>query len=239
MFVSLASIQSEARFAYYLDRKTCEVFEERSTKKMASEPNDDIQKLAELLALAIRLDPPLYQKVMELATKDQRSGAVSSDLIEGGLESDLGRARLFGYALSVLILTIEMSGKIDVGMLSMLDDRAKKLVVLKLRSLLRETDWIAAYPEDRQLLVIMPGCPARHLSLVAEKIQEATQDLTLDLPEDIEAPIAVAIAGVVIPEGNATVQEVLDHLEGVAERSVGMEEGEPVIIELIHGKESK
>jgi GGDEF domain-containing protein len=239
MIVSLARYNRGERFAHGIGFKNSDVVEERSTDIMASEPNDDIQKLAELLALAIRLDPPLYQKVMELATKDQRSGAVSSDLIEGGLESDLGRARLFGYALSVLILTIELSAEINESMLSMLDDRAKKMVVLKLRSLLRETDWIAAYPENRQLLVVMPGCPARHLTLVAEKIHEATQDLTLDLPEDIETPLGVALAGVVIPDGNATVQEVLDNLETVARRSVNKGEGEPLIVELLHGRESK
>ncbi len=239
MISSLAIYRSDERYACCTGQYVGEFVEERSIGTMTSDPNEDIQKLAELLALAIRLDPPLYQKVMELATKDQRSGAVTSDLIEGGLESDLGRARLFGYALSVLILTIELSSKINDAMLSMLDDRAKKLVVLKLRSLLRETDWIAVYPEDRQLLVVMPGCPARHLSLVAEKIKEATQDLTLELPEDIETPLRVALAGVVIPDGNATVQEVLDNLESVAQRSVDKREGEPVIVELLHGRESK
>jgi diguanylate cyclase (GGDEF)-like protein len=239
MIVSLASYRCDERFASYAGHHVGEFVEERSIETMASEPNDDIQKLAELLALAIRLDPPLYQKVMELATRDQRSGAVSSDLIEGGLKSDLGRARLFGYALSVLILMIEPLKKINVSMLSLLDDRAKKLVVIKLRSLLRETDWIAAYPGDRQLLVVMPGCPARHLSLVAEKIQEATQNLTLDLPEEIETPLGVSLAGVVIPDGNATVQEVLDNLERVAERSKSADGGEPVIVELLHGRETK
>jgi GGDEF domain-containing protein len=206
---------------------------------MPSEPNHEIQKLAELLARAIRLDPPLYQKVMELATKDQGSGAVSSDLIEGGLEADLGRARFFGYPLSVLILTIEVSAELNDSMLSLLDDRAKKLVVSKLRSLMRVTDWIAAHPENRQLLVVMPGCPTRHLSLVAEKIQEETHDLTLNLPEDIETPLRVALAGVVIPDGNATVQEVLDNLESVAERSLATKDGKPVIIELKQGRKSK
>ncbi|MGD8813790.1 MAG: hypothetical protein PVI78_04865 [Anaerolineales bacterium] len=206
---------------------------------MASETNDEIQKLAELLARAIRLDPPLYQKVVELATKDQRSGAVSSDLIEGGLESDLGRARLFGYALSVLILTIDVSAELNDSMLTMLDDRVKKLMVPILRSLVRATDWIAAHPENWQLLVVMPGCPAQQLSLVAEKIQEATNDLTLDLPDDSDTPLRIVLAGVVIPDGNATVQEVLDNLESVAERALATENEKPVIIKLKHRRKSK
>jgi GGDEF domain-containing protein len=195
---------------------------------------DDIQtrKLAELLALTIRLDPLLYQEVVAIATHDRHSGAISSDFIEENLSADLSRASLFDYAVSVVLLTLEPKASINANLLTMLEQRAQKEVVNTLHQFLRSTDWVAKYNLNRQLLIVLPGCPTRHLSVVFEKIETALFGLTFEIPEEKAVPIHVRLVGVVVPPGGADAARVLTVLDETSMGAQQEDREEPVIVEL-------
>ncbi|MGD8814602.1 MAG: hypothetical protein PVI78_09025, partial [Anaerolineales bacterium] len=125
---------------------------------MNENSSNGVGLLAELLALAIRLDPVLFREVRQRMVLDQRTGAITSDLIETELEAELSRARLLGYPLGVIVVWIDAWDQDSDDGKWLLEKKGIRAVVDHLKSLVRSTDWVAANKDANRFIIVLPGC---------------------------------------------------------------------------------
>jgi diguanylate cyclase (GGDEF)-like protein len=93
-------------------------------------------------------------------------------------------------------------------------------VVEIMKDHLRETDWVARYGGD-EFAVILPGCPADKLLVVADKLMRALTKQTLVTEDGQDMPIRVSMGGAVFPDTVGRSAKAIDLLQAadLAERS--------------------
>lgn len=183
---------------------------------MNTKESNEVGLLAELLALAIRLDPVLFQEVRERLALDKRTGAIASDLIEAELEAELSRARLLGYPLGMIIIQIDAWEQDSDDGKWLLEEKGIRAVVEHLKSLIRSTDWVAAYKDTNRFIIVLPGCGTNQIQQVASKIRGGFDDFQFAIPDVIKAEPQLYIGYAFSEDGNSSVAKLIK----TAERSI-------------------
>lgn len=186
---------------------------------MNENSSNGVGLLAELLALAIRLDPVLFREVRQRMVLDQRTGAITSDLIETELEAELSRARLLGYPLGVIVVWIDAWDQDSDDGKWLLEKKGIRAVVDHLKSLVRSTDWVAANKDANRFIIVLPGCGKSQIKQVQSKIQNGFTDFQFEIPEVIEAAPQIYTGHAFSEDGNSTVAALIQTAEeGVADK---------------------
>ena len=156
--------------------------------------------LAHLLALAIKLEPVLFQEVQSLASTDELTQAFNLNFFNVNLLSEVKRAQLLSYPLGVLLVAVDEPESAMTKYGSLAVDEMLKTVARLLHGNLRGTDWMARIASD-EFAVILPGCQADRLQDIGHKLLRTLSSALFKLPDGEMEGIRVTVAGVVCGDG--------------------------------------
>ncbi|MDX1601350.1 MAG: GGDEF domain-containing protein, partial [Anaerolineales bacterium] len=136
---------------------------------MSQETDSTEDRLAHLLALAINLEPMLFEEVVQVATTDNLTGAYKLSFFRTNLKNELKRAHILRYPVGLLLLDVELPDDIEQQYRILAADQALKAVADTVSEELRTTDWLARCGSD-EFAVVLPGCPPDQLMDIARRL---------------------------------------------------------------------
>lgn len=179
---------------------------------MAKEGKETEVRLAQLLELAIELEPGLFSEVARIATTDESTGAYAESFFDAHFRNELNRAHVLQYPLGVLLLEIRPEDEIDFQHRSMTEDEMLKSVAQVIEAKLRVTDWLARTGED-EIVVVLPGCSQYQLKRIAEEILSALESLSFTLHDGQNVQPQLYVGGSAYSQGPPDAEELLSALE--------------------------
>lgn len=195
---------------------------------MSEEIGHSEERLAHLLALALNLEPMLYEQVMEIATKDQLTGAYNLAFFRANLENELKRANMLRYPLALLLIDIEPLEGIEQEFQIMASDLALEAVSNVLAGELRVTDWLARSGSE-EFALVLPGCPPNQLDRISNKLLDKLTSINIALPNQQEVELQVHLGGSVYVNGRPDADELLNRAEAARVEARSLPEPAPVI----------
>lgn len=162
----------------------------------------------------------LFEEVQRLAIVDDLTGAYNRNYFNKSLDNEIIRAKRLGYPIGLLFLDIDNLKEVNDTYGHVAGDQLLMAVVEIMKDHLRETDWVARYGGD-EFAVILPGCPADKLLVVADKLMRALTKQTLVTEDGQDMPIRVSMGGAVFPDTVGRSAKAIDLLQAadLAERS--------------------
>jgi diguanylate cyclase (GGDEF)-like protein len=159
---------------------------------------DDV-KIVELLAAtaAVALqNAHLYQETQRLATLDPLTGLSNYRHFHELLALEVQRARRMGYPVGFLVMDLDHFKRVNDRHGHPVGDSALREVAEQLRKRLRRTDVVGRIGGE-EFAAILPGEGLAEVSVVAEKLRRAVEDLP-PLQGDMGAqatPVTLSIGG--------------------------------------------
>lgn len=190
---------------------------------MSQKSNGTEDRLAHLLALAINLEPMLFEEVVQIATTDNLTGAYNLSFFRANLKNELKRAQVLRYPLGLLLLDVELPDDIEQQYRILASDQALQAVATSLSEELRATDWLARCGSD-EFAVILPGCPPQQLEDIAHRLLAKATSLAIELPDEQEVQPRAFIGGTVYLSGHPDTEQVVSQAE--AARAEARRQGE-------------
>jgi diguanylate cyclase (GGDEF)-like protein len=154
---------------------------------------DDV-KIVELLAAtaAVALqNAHLYQETQRLATTDSLTGLSNYRHFHELLGLEVQRARRMEYPIGFLMMDLDHFKIINDRHGHPVGDRALREVAEQLRKRLRRTDVIGRIGGE-EFAVILPGDGLNEVSVVAEKLRQAVEELP---PLAAGSPLTLSVGG--------------------------------------------
>ncbi len=179
---------------------------------MSQGSNGAQDRLAHLLALAINLEPMLFEEVVEVATTDNLTGAYNLSFFHASLKNELKRAHVMQYPLGLLLLEIELPDELEPEYRIMAADQALQAVAQDLEQRLRVTDWLARYGSD-EFAIVLPGCPPKELEAIAQRLLGEVTSLTIPLPDPRTIELRAFIGGTVYLSGYPDLEQIIAEAE--------------------------
>lgn len=182
---------------------------------MSQESNGAQDRLAHLLALAINLEPMLFEEVVEVATTDDLTGAYDLSFFRANLKNELKHAHVMRYPLGLLLLDIEHPDDLEPAYRMTAADQALQAVAKALSQRLRVTDWLARCGSD-EFAIVLPGCSPEKLEAIAQRLLEDVTSLTISLPDTRTIKLSALIGGTVYRSGYPDLEQILAEAEAAS-----------------------
>lgn len=179
---------------------------------MSQEPKSTEDRLAHLLALAINLEPMLFEEVVQIATTDNLTGAYNLSFFRANLKNELKRGHLLRYPVGLLLVDVELPDDIEQQYRILAADQALQSVANAIEQELRVTDWLARYDSD-EFAVVLPGCPPKQLEDIAQRLLNEVTAITIPLPNEQEVKPQAFIGGTVYLSGHPDPEEIVSEAE--------------------------
>ncbi len=158
-----------------------------------------------------------YQVVEHRASLDGLTKCHNRLFLEENLPAEVDRADRLGYPLAMIMVDVDNLKLINDEKGHPIGDKVLQHLVKVLRRNSRETDWIARYGGD-EFVVVLPGCPEKHLKRLSKKIQS-------DLDQSSKpVEYSISIGGAVRQPGMGGADQLLqfaDEAERRAKRAGG------------------
>ncbi len=141
-------------------------------------PEEDV-KVIELLAAAAAValqNAYLYQETQRLATTDPLTGLSNYRHFHDLLNLEVQRARRMDYAVGLVIMDLDHFKLVNDRHGHPMGDAALRQVAEQLRSRLRRTDVLGRLGGE-EFGAILPGANLTEVSIVAEKVRRAIEEL--------------------------------------------------------------
>lgn len=176
------------------------------TEKQEASSQD---RMAHLLALAISLEPLLFEKVLDIATTDELTGAYQQSFFKDGLANELNRAKILRYPLSLLSLSLDPSSDVSADLKHLVCNQALRVATDELKQLSRTTDWVVR-SDDSELSLVLPGCPADRLMELGGKLIEQLTPLEVRLADGATYQVEAALGGACHVNGTIDVDQLVE-----------------------------
>jgi diguanylate cyclase (GGDEF)-like protein len=141
-------------------------------------PEEDV-KVIELLAAAAAValqNAHLYQETQRLATTDPLTGLSNYRHFHDLLNLEVQRARRMEYPVGLVIMDLDHFKLVNDRHGHPMGDAALRQVAEQLRSRLRRTDVLGRLGGE-EFGAILPGASLREVSVVAEKVRRAVEEM--------------------------------------------------------------
>jgi diguanylate cyclase (GGDEF)-like protein len=165
-------------------------------------------RLAQLLALAINLEPVLFDKVLDAATIDELTGAYNQSFFHNGLANELNRAQALRYPLGLLLVAAEPPDDASPEAQQMIRDRTLRSAAAEMVVHSRTTDWTSR-SDTNELALVLPGCPLTRLEHIGQELYEKITTLEVQLANGMTYLAEVKIGGVCHLQGLTEVDRLL------------------------------
>ena len=176
--------------------------------------------LAQVASLAIT-HSRVFDEAQRAGTVDDLTGAFNRSFLNVNLPIEINLPRRLGHGVGLLLLDVDGLKSINDGAGHLAGDALLVTLVQVVSRIIRETDWVARFSGD-EFAVVLPGCPAGQLRIIADRLQREFSKAVLALPDGSQAPVTVSIGGSVYPEciddPNGLLQDV-DLAEAEAKRA--------------------
>ncbi len=169
-----------------------------------------------------------FQEVRRQASIDGLTGAFNRRFFESNLANELGRADRLGYSVGLLFVDVDDLKVINDDHGHLVGDDVLRSLVRLLKQKLRETDWVARYGGD-EFAVVLPGCSADQLEVLAGRLGQSLESIEIDLPTGERLPVSFSIGGSVYPE-SVSVTDNLVAAADSAERAAKLAGGNRIVI---------
>lgn len=166
------------------------------------------ERLAKLLALAINLEPILFDKVLQAATVDELTGAYNQSFFHDGLSNELNRAQALRYPLGLLLVSANPAEELSAELADLLRDKGLRSAAAELVVISRTTDWTARSDEN-ELALVLPGCPLERLRQLGEDIAGLINPLEIRLANGENARLEMLVGGACHLAGAPSVERLL------------------------------
>jgi diguanylate cyclase (GGDEF)-like protein len=173
-----------------------------------------------------------FQEVRRQASTDGLTGAFNRRFFESNLANELSRADRLGYAVGLLFVDVDDLKVINDNHGHLVGDDVLRSLVQLLKRKLRETDWVARYGGD-EFAVVLPGCSADQLELLAGRLKKSLATLKVDLPNGDRLPVSFSIGGSVYPESVSVTDNLVAAADN-AERAAKLAGGNRIVIHRSH-----
>ncbi len=140
------------------------------------------------------------QEERRLAMVDALTRVPNRLAYEERAQEEFARWKRFGRPLSVVVLDIDHFKRVNDTFGHQAGDRVLKTVAQKLRSLLRETDFIARYGGE-EFVLLMPGADGEAALAVAEKLRQEVAATGFHFREQ-PVPVTVSCGITAVREGD-------------------------------------
>lgn len=194
--------------------------QQENSPTMTDEPEAKgaASRLASLLAMAIRLEPELYQEVRDLVARDERTGAYKNGFFRLSIDDELSRARVLEYDLSLVAVRV-------IGIDDIKEEHGYNVaqdmlttVVKELRLHTRETDWVAQGEEWHEFIVVLPGCGEAQAGAIVDKLRATLSQARVSVKWGIDLPILSQVALISCTDGNVATAFLLDQIRSAFRR---------------------
>jgi diguanylate cyclase (GGDEF)-like protein/PAS domain S-box-containing protein len=169
-----------------------------------------------------------FQEVRRQASIDGLTGAFNRRFFESNLANELGRADRLGYSVGLLFVDVDDLKVINDNHGHLVGDDVLRSLVKLLNRKLRETDWVARYGGD-EFAVVLPGCSADQLEMLAGKLNMSLGAIEIDLPTGDRLPVSFSIGGSVYPESVSVTDNLVAAADN-AERAAKLAGGNRIVI---------
>ncbi|MFP3854979.1 MAG: diguanylate cyclase domain-containing protein, partial [Anaerolineales bacterium] len=166
-------------------------------------------RLAHLLALAISLEPVLFDKVLDIATTDELTGAYQQSFLKDGLANELNRAKVLRYPLSLLSLALEARSEVSEDLRPLVYEQALRMAADELKQLSRTTDWVVR-SDDSELFLVLPGCPTGRLKELGRQLAERLSPLEVRLADGTSHQVEAILGGACHFNGSIEVDQLVE-----------------------------
>jgi len=170
-----------------------------------------VEKLVSLFALAL-VNSRLYEEKQLSAEFDNRVGVYNHDYFDRELSVQLEKARRLGYKLGLVMIDMDNLKKINDAYGHLAGDAALRHIAGQVSSIVRATDVVARYGGD-EFGVMLPGCTARSLEIVAEKARRNIRSAPLELENDVRAQLTVSVGAALFPDDADTPLELIQRAD--------------------------
>lgn len=183
-----------------------------------TEAKGSASRLASMLAMAIRLEPELYQEVRDLVARDERTGAYKNGFFRLSIDDELSRARVLEYDLS--LLAVRAFGIDDIEEQHGFNVAQDMLttIVKELRLHTRDTDWVAQGASWQEFIVVLPGCGEAQADRIVQKLTDTLSKATVSVKWGIDLPIRAQVELVACTHGNVATDFLLDQINAAFDR---------------------
>jgi diguanylate cyclase (GGDEF)-like protein/PAS domain S-box-containing protein len=175
-----------------------------------------------------------FQEISHQASIDGLTGAFNRRFFETNLPNELGRADRMGYSVGLLFVDVDNLKRINDEHGHLVGDDVLRSLVRQLKNRLRETDWVARYGGD-EFAVVLPGCSADQLEVLANKLGQALKDIAINLPAGSQLSATFSIGGSVYPE-TVSISDNLMAAADEAERAAKQSGGNRIVIKKPHAE---
>ncbi|MFP4028247.1 MAG: diguanylate cyclase [Candidatus Brocadiia bacterium] len=129
------------------------------------------------------------EKLAELSSTDELTGAANRRHLNEELEVEVARAHRTGHAFGVLMIDLDFFKGINDEQGHQVGDRLLKRCAELIQRNVRETDFVGRYGGD-EFCVILPETDPQGAELVAEKLRKSVEN-SEDLPMTISVGLAI------------------------------------------------
>jgi diguanylate cyclase (GGDEF)-like protein len=176
--------------------------------------------LAQVASLAIT-HSRVFDEAQRAGTIDDLTGAYNRSFLHTNLPVEINLARRLGHGVGLLLLDVDGLRSFNAEAGHLAGDALLAALVQVVNRIIRETDWVARFDGD-EFAVVLPGCPAEQLGVIADRLQREFSQAVLAVPQVSQAPVSLSIGGSVYPEcmddPNGLLQDA-DLAEGEAKRA--------------------
>jgi len=167
--------------------------------------------LAQVATLAV-VNSRQFSAVQYLAEIDALTGAYNRNFFNFALRKELKYAGGRRHPVGVLMIDVDKLKPINDRLGHIAGDQLLIKTVELLRDILRDTDWIARIGGD-EFAVVLPGCSHENVYLVAQKLQQALNNVVLRFEDEVVKGIGTSIGGTSFPEGGQTFEAILNAID--------------------------
>jgi diguanylate cyclase (GGDEF)-like protein len=175
---------------------------------MTSNEANTQDRLAKLLALAINLEPVLFDKVLDAATIDELTGAYNQSFFINGLTNELNRSQALSYPLGLLLVSPVAPEDLSDELAELTRDKALRSAAAELVVISRTTDWTAR-SDDNELALILPGCPVERLRQLGQEIDGLINPMEVRLANGDSYQLELRVGGACHITGAPSVDRIL------------------------------
>jgi diguanylate cyclase (GGDEF)-like protein len=154
--------------------------------------------LGQVASLAIA-NSRVFDEVQRRATLDDLTGVFNGGFLAGNLPAEINLGQRLGHGVGVLLASIERRDGLTDAAGHSVGDALLVTLVQAVRRIIRDTDWMA-HRGGQDLAVVLPGCPAGQLGVIARRIQDEFSSAASGLAVGQPSGISLSIGGSVYPE---------------------------------------
>jgi diguanylate cyclase (GGDEF)-like protein len=154
--------------------------------------------LGQVASLAIA-NSRVFDEVQRKAELDDLTGAFNRGFLSSNLPAEINLAQRLGHGVGLLLMKVDHleGGNAEAG--HSVGDALLATLVQMVKQVIRDTDWVARHGGDA-FAVVLPGCPADQLAVIAHRVQGEFLNAVSGMPHAGQVQASLSIGGSVYPE---------------------------------------